>query len=142
MKPEHGYRPIPVKAAELLAKRYDKSIVIIFAHDPIHGVLHTTTYGRSEQEKHWAALGGEIATKALGGLPDLKTPFEDFRQQYFSGWKGVEPTKDFNLKDLRQAILASGKNLPCDCCPLGGVYNGFASGPILFTCPKNCTCHD
>jgi hypothetical protein len=28
------------------------------------------------------------------------------------------------------------------CCSRRGEYNGFASGPTLFTCPKSCPCHD
>ncbi len=28
------------------------------------------------------------------------------------------------------------------CCPRAGEYNGFGSGPIIFTCPKHCSCHD
>jgi hypothetical protein len=73
------YKPIPVAEARTIAEIYDKSIVIIFAWDPVFGMIHTTTFGRSEQEKHWAAEGGEIATRALGALPELKTTFEDFR---------------------------------------------------------------
>jgi hypothetical protein len=30
----------------------------------------------------------------------------------------------------------------CDCCEHGDEYNGFASGPLRFTCPKHCGCHD
>lgn len=28
------------------------------------------------------------------------------------------------------------------CCDRRGEYNGFASGPLLFECPKHCSCHD
>jgi hypothetical protein len=28
------------------------------------------------------------------------------------------------------------------CCERAGQYNGFASGPLLFKCPKSCPCHD
>lgn len=29
------------------------------------------------------------------------------------------------------------------CCDRAGTYNGFGSdGPLLFTCPKDCSCHD
>jgi hypothetical protein len=74
-----SYVAVPVEAAKAIADQYGKSIVIIFAHDPVHGVLHTTTYGRDPQEKAWAAQGGEIATKALGGVLELGTSFEDYR---------------------------------------------------------------
>lgn len=28
------------------------------------------------------------------------------------------------------------------CCDRRGEYNGYASGVILFKCPKHCSCHD
>lgn len=28
------------------------------------------------------------------------------------------------------------------CCERRNKYNGFASGPKIFTCPKGCACHD
>lgn len=29
------------------------------------------------------------------------------------------------------------------CCDRAGIYNGFGSdGPLLFTCPASCCCHD
>ena len=28
------------------------------------------------------------------------------------------------------------------CCERAGEYNGFASGPMTFVCPKHCSCHD
>jgi hypothetical protein len=31
---------------------------------------------------------------------------------------------------------------PCDCCDRHDEYNGYGSGPLLFRCPKNCSCHD
>jgi hypothetical protein len=30
----------------------------------------------------------------------------------------------------------------CNCCDRAGEYNGYASGPLLFVCPKSCPCHD
>lgn len=30
----------------------------------------------------------------------------------------------------------------CDCCDRADEYNGFDSGPTIFTCPKHCACHD
>jgi|SRR5579863_5050598 len=77
--PMSDYKPIPVEDAKALAERYQKSIVIIFAWDPAHGLIHTTTYGFSEQDKDWAAKGGEIATAALGGVVPAKIDFEDYR---------------------------------------------------------------
>ena len=62
-----------------IARKFDKSVVIIICHDPVYGLMHTTTYGRNEQEKEWAAQGGEIANRALGGMPEIGTHFEDYR---------------------------------------------------------------
>jgi hypothetical protein len=73
------YEPVPVEVAREIAEKYHKSIVIIFAHDPVHGLMHTTTYGTDPQNKAWAAQGGEIATKALGGIPQSDMVFEDYR---------------------------------------------------------------
>ncbi len=73
------YAPVPVAMAKQIAEQFGKSIVIIFAHDPVYGLVHTTTYGTTPRNKAWAAQGGEIATKALGGLVDLATHFEDYR---------------------------------------------------------------
>ena len=73
------YLPVPVEAAQYIAQKFDKSIVIISAWDPIHGLLHTTTYGVTPADKESAAIGGEIACKALGGLREASTNFEDFR---------------------------------------------------------------
>lgn len=28
------------------------------------------------------------------------------------------------------------------CCERRGEYNGFGSGPTIFTCPNHCSCHD
>lgn len=30
----------------------------------------------------------------------------------------------------------------CACCDRAEEYNGYGSGPTIFTCPKNCGCHD
>jgi hypothetical protein len=55
------YKPVPVEAAREIAEKYDKSIVIIFSHDPVHALMHTTTYGTNPQNK------------------ELKADFEDYR---------------------------------------------------------------
>ena len=73
------YKPVPVAEARRISETYGKSVVLIFAWDPAHGMLHSTTYGRNEQEKEWAAQGGEIGARALGGMPELGTDFEDYR---------------------------------------------------------------
>lgn len=37
---------------------------------------------------------------------------------------------------------AATDNTGPDCCDRAGEYNGFGSGPLKFTCPKHCSCHD
>lgn len=79
MPDRQSYVPVPVRAARDIAEKYAKSMVIINAWDPIHEVLHTTTYGRSATDKAMAANGGQIAAKALDA--DLREghEFEDYR---------------------------------------------------------------
>ncbi len=79
MTPGPGYVPVPVEAAREIAEKYAKSIVIINCWDSTHGMIHTTTYGIDAQHKEWAALGGEVAARALGGLVEAATNYEDYR---------------------------------------------------------------
>jgi len=44
------------------------------------------------------------------------------------------------LKDLQRKESDCTKENPC--CDRRGEYNGFASGPLSFVCPKHCSCHD
>jgi hypothetical protein len=78
--PPRPYTPVPVTAAATIAREYRKSIVVIAAWDPEHGLLHMTTFGVSPQEKQWAATAGEIVSAALGCSPSEKICFEDFRR--------------------------------------------------------------
>lgn len=73
------YRPVPVSAAKAVGQQYAKSIVVILSWDPLHEKLHTTTWGLTENDKHMAALGGELAATALGFDLFRGTKFEDFR---------------------------------------------------------------
>lgn len=92
-KTKESYKPVPVETARTIAEQHYKSIVIILAHDPIYGMLHTTTYGASPQDKAWAAQGGELASKALGILREEHIDFEDYRleqaQELLAGLKLV-----------------------------------------------------
>lgn len=49
-----------------------------------------------------------------------------------------------DLRAAMKSFLADG--VACTeenpCCDRRGEYNGFASGPLTFTCPKHCSCHD
>lgn len=79
------YKSVPVSEAQIIAEKYEKSVIISCAWDPKFGLLHTTTFGRDQQEKEWAAKGGEIVTKALGGLPLAGVRYEDFRPCVWCG---------------------------------------------------------
>jgi hypothetical protein len=50
----------------------------------------------------------------------------------------------FNVRN--RAVLCPGHGEPYTgprCCDRAGEYNGFGSdGPLAFTCPKHCSCHD
>lgn len=77
---KNKYAPVPVSVAREIAKKYSKAIVIINTWDTTHGLLHTTTYGESVEQKHQAASGGDIAAKALGADMPRANYSEDFRK--------------------------------------------------------------
>lgn len=81
----NDYKPVPVAEAKQIAERYDKSIVVIAAWDPVFGLLHTTTYGVSANDKDHAADAGVIVARALGTVPELAHFFEDFRKSKKEG---------------------------------------------------------
>jgi hypothetical protein len=54
---------------------------------------------------------------------------------------GIQITPYFNWIELLSAI-SSKTTKTCNCCALADVYNGLGSGPLLFICPKGCSCHD
>jgi hypothetical protein len=86
--------------------------------------------------KAFSTIGQDYRRKVGEGV---KRAWKE-RKQGAEGWRGIEPTFTFDIKNLREAILAAAHDT-CECCALGGVYNGFASGPLLFICPKKCGCH-
>ena len=55
--------------------------------------------------------------------------------------KTVEVTVEVK-EDGSQKIIGVKEMVKCSCCDRGDEYNGFASGPTTFTCPKHCPCHD
>ncbi len=76
------YIEVPVSAAMALSANFRKSQVIILAWDPVHLLLHTTTYGMTAFDKESAAAAGEICGKALGGDLSQAKVFEDFHKDY------------------------------------------------------------
>jgi hypothetical protein len=79
MKDRKIYFPVPVTAAREIAEKYSKNMVIVNAWDPVHEVLHTTTYGVTAVDKAMAADGGKIAAKALDADLLQMHQFEDYR---------------------------------------------------------------
>lgn len=53
---------------------------------------------------------------------------------------------EIDLKKVEKeklAILKAARAPEVKCCNRAGEYNGFGGdGPLLFTCPKHCSCHD
>jgi voltage-gated potassium channel Kch len=100
------YTPVPVQAAREIAEKYEKSHVIINTWDSVHGLLHTTTYGVTEQQKHQAAIGGEKAAIALGADLGKADKFEDFRRdtEKFLAW--MDEQGNWWDKRERDSIIA------------------------------------
>lgn len=65
------------------------------------------------------------------------------RMRVYSGrdWpREYGPMPDELRKRGRATTPACSEENPC--CDRRGEYNGFASGPLSFICPKHCRCHD
>src|ERR1700735_4086932 len=60
------YVEVPVSAAREIAERFRKDIVIINAWDAVNERMNTTTYGVTEQDKRYAAVGGARTAAVLG----------------------------------------------------------------------------
>ncbi len=73
-----AYQPIPVSEAKDLAEKYGKDQVLIFAYDRESGRMHTTTYGKSAEDKLQAAQGGDRVAEILTDVSQ-KVVYEDFR---------------------------------------------------------------
>lgn len=72
------YQAIPVEEAKAIADKYGKDQVLIFAFDRESGLMHTTTFGRSEADKLQAAVGGDAVASILTDV-SKKVIYEDFR---------------------------------------------------------------
>lgn len=50
---------------------------------------------------------------------------------------------EFEERDLTPAKCVGHNGLgQWQCCARAGEYNGFDSGPLVFVCPEDCSCHD
>jgi len=85
--------------------------------------------------------GVEVAKPHEGNLTIYYIP--DQTQTLIAGekYKVIIEGLSFAHKDTAKHFeVECGVENPC--CDRRGEYNGFSSGPLLFTCPKNCSCHD
>jgi hypothetical protein len=73
------HTPIPVEEARRIAAKFHKSLVIIFACDPVSDLAHVTTYGTTVPEKELAAHLGNTFMAAAGGDLSQSRTYEDYR---------------------------------------------------------------
>ena len=52
----------------------------------------------------------------------------------------LETAKVLKKAKKKEFEIVCGVENPC--CDRRNEYNGFASGPLSFVCPKHCSCHD
>lgn len=102
------YKPVPVAAAESIAREYDKAIVVIIAWDAAHNRLHTTTYAPDAQYKAGAAELGEILAQASGANLDQVTNYEDFRTCTQAEWAEEKSKLVRCIEALQRAATAAG----------------------------------
>lgn len=60
-------------------------------------------------------------------------------------WATLRPMVERGALRMKKVDLGGGFNVPVflrPCCDRADEYNGFASGPLLFQCPRSCSCHD
>jgi len=72
------YMPIPSAVAQRISDEFKKSQVVICTFDPVHALLHFTTYGVSPEDKIQAAEMGDTISAIISDT-SKKVEFEDFR---------------------------------------------------------------
>lgn len=71
--------PVPVSVAHSVAHSFRKDVVVIVSYDRLNEMTHTTTWGRTPQDKLTAAEWGDQFAALLCGPNAPRTTFEDFR---------------------------------------------------------------
>ncbi len=75
------YQPVPVSTARTISEVFKKDMVVIVSWDFAHNKLHTTTFGKTEKDKHIAAkIGDAMPNKILQLGTQPENPVEDFRR--------------------------------------------------------------
>lgn len=99
------YKPVPVAAAVAVADQCEKDVVVILAIDRKHGLTHTTTYGRTAEDKSEAAHLGDYLTKAIGSDLNQAVSFEDFRSEETAAKNAMLSRSAIKLlQDVHKAI--------------------------------------
>lgn len=75
------YTPVPVDDAAAIANRRHKDVVVIISIDRRHDLMHTTSFGKTADEKPVAAELADQLMTAIGCDLSQKRNFEDFRDQ-------------------------------------------------------------
>ena len=57
---------IPIAEAKLLAERYSRSMIVIWAYDPATQTLETIAYGTTAAAQSAAAATATVLSRALG----------------------------------------------------------------------------
>jgi hypothetical protein len=79
---EGDYRPVPVEAAKHVAQVYEKDQVVILAWDRAHETLHTTTYGKTAEDKVSAGGLAVLCNQAAGLDGEPRTTFEHYKENF------------------------------------------------------------
>lgn len=78
-KPPETYVPVPVHVAGIIARDFQKQIVVVVSVDHRHDQTHVTTFGEGPENKILAAALGEEISKATGHDMSQSHYFQDFR---------------------------------------------------------------
>jgi hypothetical protein len=75
---------IPISAAAAIGKAHQQSQVIVVTWDPVNGLTHVVTWGKTKQDCANAAIGGNVVKQALGwpsALESLPTWLKDLKEE-------------------------------------------------------------
>ena len=92
-----AYKGVTVAAARKIAVEFDKDMVIILAYDAIHAMTHTTTYGKSAEDKEAAAMLGEQLTAACNVDMTKKEIHADFHEE--------QPDHPVQIEECEEAFV-------------------------------------
>jgi hypothetical protein len=97
---------VQVSIARDIGHRFNKSAVVIWAHDPISGWMHVTTWGATAEDTLQSACLGELFMVAAGGDLPRSSCYEDFRTR-----AAAEAAQ--TIDELRREVEQLRKAAPC-----------------------------